>query len=97
MRSGQRCRTGVGVVVALMLLAVSGCAGRDPEVPQPRATPYEGPLRVEQTRPPTEDDPNRGGAAGLAVQCRAEPTGNNRFTDKHEGGVFTTARAAPRP
>lgn len=92
MGSGRRCATGVGLFVALTLLAAVGCTHQEALPPKPQATPYQGPLRVEQTRPPT--GPDQGGAAGLAVRCRTEPTGYNRFTDKHEGGVFTTPRAA---
>ncbi len=94
MRSRRRSVTGAGVLVVLTLLAAVGCARQETPPSRPQETPYQGPLRVEQTRPPTKTEPDRVGAAGLAVRCRTEPTGYSRFTDAHEGGVFDTPRAA---
>lgn len=61
--------TGVGAAVLLTVLAAGGCAEQGGE-PSPAATPYHGPLRVEQTVPPDQGDPDQGGAAALALQCR---------------------------
>lgn len=87
---------GVGATMLLTVLVVGGCASRVGVSPEPAATPYDGPLRVEQTEPPTADRPDRGGAAGLAVQCRGEPTGRNRGAAEHAGEVFQSAEGALR-
>lgn len=86
----RRSVTRVGLLIGLTLLAMAGCAQRGLPAPEPQATPYTGPLRVE----PPETGPDRSaGAAGLAVRCRTAPVGHNRFTDKHEGG--STPRLGP--
>lgn len=87
----RRSVTGVGLLIGLTLLAAVGCAQRGLPAPEPQATPYTGPLRVE----PPETGPDRSaGAAGLALRCRTEPSGHNDVADKHAGEVAGTPEAA---
>lgn len=85
-----------GTTLLLSLVAGGACAARDRVSPAPAATPYDGPLRVEPTAPPAPDVPDRGGGAGLAVQCRGEPVGGNRSAPEHPGKVFPSADDALR-
>jgi hypothetical protein len=87
----RRSVIGMGLLVGLTLLGLVGCTQRGLPAPEPQATPYTGPLRVE---PPETGPDHSGGAAGRAVRCRSEPAGYNDVADKHEGEVFATPRAA---
>ncbi|WP_375426750.1 hypothetical protein [uncultured Friedmanniella sp.] len=64
----------VGLVAGLLLTA----CGRGVVVDAvPQATPYEGPLSVEVTAAPEDEDADRSGAAGRVVDCDGPPVGDS--------------------
>ena len=86
-RSGQLWRGVVGLVLPVLL---AGCgSGAIVVAGPPRASPYEGPLYVEVTAPPTDEKADRSGAAGLVVRCASKPVGSS-WDEPYAGEVGST-------
>ena len=78
-------------VSAILLMAA---CGQSPVVDAvPAAPPYEGPLYVEVTAAPHDEKADRGGAAGLAVDCDTAPVGYTE-PDPYENSVSRSPTAA---
>lgn len=82
---------GLGVAAVLLL---SACGGSVVVDAVPAAPPYEGPLFVEVTAPPSDETADRSGAAGRVVDCDFPATGDSRMGTYDGGPVSRSAAAA---
>lgn len=82
----RRAGLAAGVLAAGAALVLSSCGRQVVTDAVPQAPPYDGPLFVEVTAPPSDEDADRSGAAGRAVDCDAAPVGYSEET-AYGGGV----------
>jgi len=87
-------RRGAGALCCAAVLLLSGCGNPVLGDAAPQAPPYQGPLFVEVTAPPTDERADRSGAAGLAVDCDAPAVGDSRMGTYDGGSVSRTAARA---
>jgi hypothetical protein len=87
-------RRWVGAVCCTVVLLASGCGNPVLGDAAPEAPPYEGPLFVEVTAPPTDQRADRSGAAGQVVDCDAPAVGDSRMGTYDGGSVSRTAARA---
>jgi hypothetical protein len=82
------------VGTAVLLLLLTACGPGVVDAAAPGAPPYDGPLFVEVTAPPSDEDADRSGAAGRVVDCDHGPIGASA-ADPYDGGeVQPSAEAA---
>jgi len=88
--------SGRAVMVGLAAVLLVGCGQSVVVDAAPGSPPYEGPLHVEVTAAPGDENADRSGAAGQVVDCDAPLTGSSESEPYQAGPVSSSPAGALR-